>query len=154
MFNALRIGRTDVDEVTNQPADMEHAPRVVYVKIVDNPIFTDLVPQTHVPWKVKRENPTKKKKKKRKGKKDLNVLSFGNEMEDDDMGTGMKSSHDVVKSEVLSHRVDDKVKEAVTTADDQVVVVKTEAEEDGAKISSVTTTVTAVTENLKVEEDI
>lgn len=147
MFNALRIGRTDVDESTNQPADMEHAPRVLSVKIVDNPILTDLVPQTHVPWKVKKEETLqKKKKKKRKGKKDLNVLSFGNEMEDDNVDSGMKSSHDVVASEMLSNRVDDKVKEAVTAAGDQLV--KKERQED-----IVDPEPTASSEKIKVEEE-
>jgi len=151
MFNALRIGKTDVDESTNQPEDMEHAPRVLSVKIVDNPIFTDLVPQTHVPWKAKQEElALKKKKKKRKGKKDLNVLSFGNEMEDDDVDTGMKSSHDVVKSEVLSNRVDDKVKEAVSSAGDQVVVIKSEVEEEIVQVQP--EPVVVANDKMKVDE--
>ena len=41
----------------------------------------------------------KRRSKKRKGKKDLNVLSFGGEMEDVDEGldgsVGMKSSHEL-----------------------------------------------------------
>jgi peptidyl-prolyl cis-trans isomerase SDCCAG10 len=109
MFNVLRIGRTEVDE-----SDLHHAPRITSVKILENPVFTDLEPQTYVPWKAKKEEAALvKKKKKRKGKKDLNVLSFGDELETDDLGAGMKSSHDVVASEVLSSRVDDKVQEAV-----------------------------------------
>jgi hypothetical protein len=36
-----------------------------------------------------------------------------NELEVDDLGTGMKGSHDVVMSEVLSSRVNDKVQGAV-----------------------------------------
>jgi peptidyl-prolyl cis-trans isomerase SDCCAG10 len=141
MFNALRIGRTEVDE-----SDLQHAPRITSVKIIENPIFTDLVPQTHVPWKVKKEEPALvKKKKKRKGKKDFNVLSFGDELEADDLGVGMKSSHDVVVSEVLSSRVDDKVQEAVVedsvsetkvpkqTVTARVEIVKSESHEPSAK---------------------
>lgn len=142
MFNALRIGRTDVDEATNQPSDLEHAPRITSVKIVDNPMFPDLVPQDNVPWKeVKQsEEPAKKKKRKRKGKKDVNVLSFGNEFEDEegmDGGGGIKSSHDVVSNQTsLSNRVDEKVKEAVTTAGNQVVVKKNVVkEQDQVEIS-------------------
>jgi peptidyl-prolyl cis-trans isomerase SDCCAG10 len=140
MFNALRIGRTEVDE-----SDLQHAPRITSVKILENPVFVDLVPQTHVPWKEKKEEPTLvKKKKKRKGKKDFNVLSFGNELEAGDLGAGMKSSHDVVVSEVLSSQVDDKVQEAVledcvsgTKASTQTVtaraeIVKSESHEPSA----------------------
>ena len=130
MFNALRIGRTHVAN-EESPADLEHAPRVVSVKIVDNPVFTDLVAQTRVPWKIVVTKELKKKKK-RKGKRDLNVLSFGNEMQDDEeMDTaGIKSSHDVVQSQALSNQVDDRVKEAVTSAaGEKIVERKTNDEE-------------------------
>lgn len=132
MFNALRIGRTDVDETTYQPTDMEHAPRVLSVKIVENPLFTDLVPQEHVPWKGKpqEEEPAKTRKKKRKGKKNVNVLSFGNELEEEDGmdSTGIKSSHDVIVDKSLSNQVDEKVQDAVITAGNQVVKVKSQPE--------------------------
>jgi peptidyl-prolyl cis-trans isomerase SDCCAG10 len=132
MFNALRIGRTHVGG--DEPVDLEHAPRIVSIKIVDNPVFTDLVPQASVPWKVVQEQVDKKRKKKRKGKRDLNVLSFGNEMqEDEEIDTamvGMKSSHDVVQSQALSNQVDDRVKEAVTSAaGEKIVVIKGKNEE-------------------------
>ena len=130
MFNALRIGRTDTDESTHQPVDLQDAPRILSVKIVHNPMFEDLTPQTHVPWKVKAAEPAKKKKKKRKGKKDFNVLSFGNEMEDEDVDAGMKSSHDVVDSGVLSKQVDEKVKDAVVA---QEAPVQAPAEEAASK---------------------
>lgn len=109
IFNALRIGRTDVkDDDTGMPMDMDVAPIVQSVKIIDNP-FADLVASKNIPWADKSDQgeaapdgTTKKKKKKRKGKRDLNVLSFGGD-EEGDIGASiefgnsrMKSSHDVV----------------------------------------------------------
>jgi peptidyl-prolyl cis-trans isomerase SDCCAG10 len=111
IFNALRIGSSEVDETSNQPVDMEHAPRIKSVKIVDNPLHKDLVPQNVVPWRAAKSVTDKpKKKKKRKGKLDVNVLSFGDELEDGEatvsVSTGMKSSHDVLDSKTLSRNVD------------------------------------------------
>ena len=111
IFNALRIGSSEVDESSNQPVDMENAPRIKSVKIVDNPLHKDLVPQNVVPWRAAKAATDKpKKKKKRKGKLDINVLSFGDELEDGEaavsVATGMKSSHDVLDSKTLSKNVD------------------------------------------------
>jgi peptidyl-prolyl cis-trans isomerase SDCCAG10 len=125
IFNALRIGSSEVDESSNQPVDMEHAPRIKSVKIVDNPLHKDLVPQNVVPWRVaKTVNDDKpKKKKKRKGKLDVNVLSFGDELEDGEaaMDTGIKSSHDVLDSKTLSKNVDEETAERArqSSSDDQ-----------------------------------
>jgi peptidyl-prolyl cis-trans isomerase SDCCAG10 len=108
VFNALRIGQVDVDEQTMQPTAMEHAPRIERVKIIDNPIHTDIVPTALLPWKAATttDQPAKKKKK-RKGVKNVNVLSFGDEMQDDEgMGGGIQSSHDVIASGILSKEVD------------------------------------------------
>ena len=109
VFNALRIGRTDVDEETNQPAIMEEAPRIERVKILENSIHTDIVPSEVIPWRTNNssEKDKPKKKKKRKGVKNLNVLSFGGEFEDEGMnGGGIKSSHDVIQSKILSKEID------------------------------------------------
>lgn len=115
LFNAIRIGQTDVEE--NAPAgDLEYAPRVTSVKIVENPIHTSLVPQAVVPWHVaKVDKDPAKRKKKRKGKRDMNVLSFGDEMEEDFeiAAVGIKSSHDVLESKKLSKNVDAAVKETL-----------------------------------------
>ena len=80
VFNALRIGNCEIDEETQQPVDLSEAPRVKSVKIVENPIHTNLVAQDNVPWREVKV--LEKKKKKRKGKFDTNVLSFGDEVED------------------------------------------------------------------------
>jgi peptidyl-prolyl cis-trans isomerase SDCCAG10 len=87
VFNAIRISGVAVDEGTNQPVELDQAPRITSTKIVESEIHTDLVPKSIVPWRpanklsdddVKKE----KKKSKRKGKYDTNVLSFGDEVED------------------------------------------------------------------------
>ena len=114
IFNALRIGKTETIGETGELVDknLDHAPKILDVRIVDH-IFEDLVKTNEVlvPWKKKetgkekdstsKGDALKRKRKKRKGKKDLNVLSFGNEMEDmeDDFvvssaGSGIQSSHD------------------------------------------------------------
>jgi peptidyl-prolyl cis-trans isomerase SDCCAG10 len=114
LFNAIRIGQTDVEE--SAPAgDLAYAPRVTSVKIVENPIHTSIAPQAVVPWHVKEEKDTAKRKRKRKGKRNMNVLSFGDEMEEDmELTTvGMKSSHDVLESKKLSKNVDVAVKESL-----------------------------------------
>jgi peptidyl-prolyl cis-trans isomerase SDCCAG10 len=121
VFNALRIGQVDVDEQTMQPTAMEHAPRIERVKIIDNPIHTDIVPTVLLPWKAATttDQPAKKKKK-RKGVKNVNVLSFGDEMQDDEgMGGGIQSSHDVIASGILSKEVDTQLQQV------QVVVEET-----------------------------
>jgi peptidyl-prolyl cis-trans isomerase SDCCAG10 len=110
IFNAIRIGKTFVDESTNQPIDLDDAPCIKAVKIVENPLFTDLVPQASVPWRQQPQEKIKSKKKKRKGKKDVNVLSFGDELEEGLEGdSGMQSSHDMVASATLKSQVDETV---------------------------------------------
>jgi cyclophilin family peptidyl-prolyl cis-trans isomerase len=126
IFNALRIGRTEVDEGTHQPLDLINATRIKNVKIVENPIHQDLVPQSNIPlpWRMlkansdnKQKDQKLKKKKKRKGKLDTNVLSFGDEFVEEENAAssvpkGMKSSHDLVQSKMLKKEVDDQVKGA------------------------------------------
>jgi peptidyl-prolyl cis-trans isomerase SDCCAG10 len=148
IFNALRIARTETDDETHQPVDIDSATRILSVKIVDNPIHTDLVPQPHtiVPWRQQQsqlqsqgnnnkeqQQGTLTKKKKRKGKLDTNVLSFGAEFLDDDpqdqdqdqeqrrtkSKKGMQSCHDVlVDSKILGNHVDEQVKKQVFMSDD------------------------------------
>ena len=103
VFNALRLGRTEVaDEETGEPIDPDTAPVIKSVTVVDHSL-EDLVPNRNkFSWIPKKLDDGVKKKKIRKGKRDLNVLSFGN---DDEMeifhatepkSKGMKSIHDVV----------------------------------------------------------
>ena len=110
-FNAMRIGQVGVDEVTDRPLDMEHAPRITSVRVLDHPWMMvregdgtrsssnrdnkpPLKPTDDalVPWKQHLQQssssalqPTenlKSNKRKRKGKLDANVLSFGDEVEE------------------------------------------------------------------------
>lgn len=136
VFNALRIGRTDVSDETFQPVDLSDAPKVERVKIMENPIHTSIVPSSSssssiiIPWNFKNKSNRgsesdkvkKLKRKKRKGVKNLNVLSFGNEFEEDQATTltknapattGMKSSHDLIESKTLSKEVDKDVQKAI-----------------------------------------
>ena len=107
VFNALRIGKTETVGETGELADKDNGPKIMSVRIVEH-IFDDLVATKEelVPWKKTIEktkggdaDALKKRRKKRKGKRDLNVLSFGGEMEDMDEGLeisgGMQSIHDL-----------------------------------------------------------
>jgi peptidyl-prolyl cis-trans isomerase SDCCAG10 len=151
IFNALRIGRTETDEATNTPVDLPNATRIQAVKIVENPIHQDLVPQPNLPWRqviVNKEQDnnkqgTKKKKKKRKGKFDTNVLSFGAEFDEEDginttARKGIQSSHDVVDSKVLGKHVDEKLKQVLASEvetikdDNRKELKRPKVEEDNA----------------------
>lgn len=129
IFNALRIGQTDIfhnesDETDHrnfQPRIVSEAPRILRTKIVQidlPPTLPVLAPTQDIsilPWKI---DPTigttttskdgkKRKKKNRKGVKNINLLSFGEEMEEEE-GSGalgknkIKSSHDILVSTTLS----------------------------------------------------
>lgn len=150
VFNALRIAKTETDETTGAPVDMiDSPPRITSVKIDYHP-FEDLVvsKDSIVPWRVGgdgngkggRPSEAEKRRKKRKGKRDLNVLSFGDEerrfeMESGDDERKIQSSHDVLhgESEVLSSSVDDDLRKRVegsAVADIETKVKRTN-DEDG-----------------------
>ncbi len=90
MFNALRIGRTDADEKSGIPMDiLDNPPRIKSVRVNYHP-FDDLVVTSDdkIPWKEKtrdgggegkHQSAMEIRRKKRKGKRDFNVLSFGDE---------------------------------------------------------------------------
>ncbi len=120
IFNAMRIGRTEtVDEESGELADIDNAPMIKDVRI-ESHLFDDLVMtnEDKVPWKVSlgkngkggTMSEVKKRRKKRKGKKDLNVLSFGGEMEEGDGEAeetgGMLSSHDMLNGGANSTKSD------------------------------------------------
>ncbi|KAL7565545.1 hypothetical protein ACA910_003822 [Epithemia clementina (nom. ined.)] len=100
IFNALRIGQTQVgdnddDNNNNQPEprdqDLGEAPRITSARIMDNPIHSNLTPTPHrlIPWKEPQQqqkgHQSQDKKRKRKGKLDVNVLSFADELEPDEV---------------------------------------------------------------------
>jgi len=94
IFNALRIGKTEVYEVSGIPVDMENGPRINQVIVKFHPF--DKLERTiseDIPWKcslkaeVSRNNnitkfevEIKKRRKKRKAIIDTNILSFGEEL--------------------------------------------------------------------------
>jgi peptidyl-prolyl cis-trans isomerase SDCCAG10 len=108
VFNALRIGRTDADEETGVPTDVDDAPPRIRGVRVDYHPFGDMVvtPDAIVPWRERRmgrrggtgasggtgendddgggggRSEMERRRKRRKGKRDLNVLSFGDEERD------------------------------------------------------------------------
>lgn len=151
IFNALRIGKTEADETTGIPVDMrECPPRIKSVKVDHHP-FDDLVitSERSIPWRIatkdggsggngRGQSAVEKRRKKRKGKRDLNVLSFGDEelafepvLEKDGKkkggggGGAMQSSHDVLgkESKFLSSSVDKDVEKRI--ADEKEIVKST-----------------------------
>ena len=103
VFNALRIGRTDADERTGVPTDAIDAPPRIRGVRVDYHPFGDLVVTAdgRVPWQkrgggsaaasasaggggvdARGQSEMERRRKKRKGKRDLNILSFGDEERD------------------------------------------------------------------------
>jgi cyclophilin family peptidyl-prolyl cis-trans isomerase len=156
IFNALRIGKTEVDETTGTPVDMvDSPPRIKGVKIDFHP-FTDLVVSSEllIPWKAvddresksgKGQTEMEKRRKKRKGKRDFNVLSFGDEERDYEAmverdegrkdGGAIRSSHDVLhsESEFLSLSVDADLKKKVEEKSEEQVVLEKRSKDSSKK---------------------
>lgn len=153
MFNALRIGRTDADDQTGIPVDLEDAPpRIKSVKIDYHP-FEDLVvtAEKKIPFKKTvdgnigkggangEQSAVEKRRKKRKQVRNLNILSFGDEERDYDAitssaTTSMKSSHDILagESNFLSSKVDADVEKRSKKKDEKV-----KSKESSAKAVSI-----------------
>ncbi|CAI5491685.1 unnamed protein product [Closterium sp. Naga37s-1] len=106
IFNAVRLGEVDTDE-NDRPFD---PPSIISVEVIWNP-FEDIVPRT-LPARQQQETMAKSrgrdKEKRRqqqsqvKGTKQLNLLSFGEEAEEEEAqleeaNLRMRSSHDVLK---------------------------------------------------------
>ena len=181
VFNAIRIGKVDVEDDTSRPVDMDLSPPIIKSVKIDTHPFHDLIPtpDDKVPWKrgdgrggaedgpaqAGGESEVKKRRKKRKGKRDLNVLSFGQEMEDDtgdgaiggagpSSGGGMRSSHDVLASEskFLSSSIDDGVKEvAAEDGGERRSKKKRRKEEDRSEVGGIPADATS---NLPPGDDI
>lgn len=98
MFNAIRIAQTFTgDENAAAVGWEEDAPYIRSVKIVEHPFPEQMISLASLPgglpWKQQQQpkedgsqNAMPKKKKKRKGKLDVNVLSFGDEVVWEDGG--------------------------------------------------------------------
>lgn len=155
IFNAMRVGRIETSE-EGIPMDLDSCPKIKNITIKDH-TFSDLTMSAQIPWKVSTtEESEKKKKKKRKGKRDLNVLSFGQEEEEMDLllqkdtSKKMKSSHDVVNHEIgsrLSQKVDDQVAKMVYGNDD----IETSNDEKNANQATNTIKSTNESSSSKIE---
>mmetsp|Transcript_27700 Transcript_27700/g.71898 ORF Transcript_27700/g.71898 Transcript_27700/m.71898 type:complete len:535 (+) Transcript_27700:245-1849(+) len=98
IYNVVRMGELEVDE-NDRPVD---PPVITDVEVLWNP-FEDIVPRTTIEERMAKAQ-TAKKPKKRKGKKDLNLLSFGDDAAEDEAElTGLagqariKSAHDAIE---------------------------------------------------------
>jgi len=125
IFNAIRIGQTEVDEAQFSPTDLTEAPRIERIKIVENPIHKALVPtpDKEVPWQPKEGNTgtrPNKRKGKRRGVKNVNILSFGDELEDkSNRAAGINSSHDVLSGNRVTKTCEGTLKSKRLLDDDQ-----------------------------------
>ena len=136
IFNAIRIGKIETasSKIESYNYNDIHSHPMIKRVIVKHHIFEALVMSKGIPWSTKYDQygNKKKRKKKRKGKRDLNVLSFGKEESEMDQLikekkkegqvsdsksriVGIKSSHDVNGNETrfLSRNVDNQVAEIV-----------------------------------------
>ncbi|XP_031501538.1 peptidyl-prolyl cis-trans isomerase CYP57 isoform X2 [Nymphaea colorata] len=96
IFNLLRIGDIETDE-NDRPIDSP--PRIISFEILWNP-FDDIIPR-RVPGKVLPTVADSSGKENKKTVKKLNLLSFGEEAEEEEKGLAavkekIKSSHDVL----------------------------------------------------------
>ncbi|KAJ3671140.1 hypothetical protein LUZ60_008566 [Juncus effusus] len=117
IFNLLRLGEVETDK-DDRPLDPP--PKILSVEVLWNP-FEDIIPRRKPQLESKTEKEEKKKENK-KGVKNINVLSFGEEVEEDEKEIEkdkIKSIHDVLndprflKSEPLSEEQMEKKKETV-----------------------------------------
>ncbi|KAL3816292.1 hypothetical protein ACHAXA_008100 [Cyclostephanos tholiformis] len=164
VFNALRIGRTDADEVTGVPTDVLYAPPRIRGVRVDHHPFGDMVvtPDANIPWRKKRgdgasgegggedggeQSEMERRRKKRKGKRDLNVLSFGEEERDYEEivagdnnirggGSSMSSARDLSSGE---NQMRKKTKDRIVEEDNPKIDANEKLSQMGKKKSSLET---------------
>ncbi|KAL5783474.1 hypothetical protein ACOSP7_008503 [Xanthoceras sorbifolium] len=97
IYNLLRIGEVDADK-NDRPLDP--APKVLSVEVLWNP-FEDIVPRASLRPSIQATTETENKDIKKKAVKKLNLLSFGEEAEEEEKELAavkqkIKSSHDVL----------------------------------------------------------
>ncbi|KAF5467957.1 hypothetical protein F2P56_012158 [Juglans regia] len=96
IYNLTRLGEIETDK-SDQPLD---PPKIISVEVLWNP-FDDIVPRAPPKQSIKSIADTDKKDAKKKAVKKLNLLSFGEEAEEDEKELAavkqkIKSSHDVL----------------------------------------------------------
>ncbi|KAJ4823481.1 cytochrome P450 monooxygenase 57 [Turnera subulata] len=126
VFNLLELGQVETDK-DDRPVDP--APRILSVEVLWNP-FEDIVPRA--PLRPPSESVTDKENKdaKKKAVKKLNLLSFGEEAEEEEKELAtvkrkIKSSHDVLDDPRLLKDKELSASEAKITRDIQLSVRET-----------------------------
>nr|QMV80865.1 peptidylprolyl cis-trans isomerase 58 [Clitoria ternatea] len=97
MYNLLRIGEVETNK-DDRPLDPP--PKILSIEVLWNP-FEDIAPRTLQKPQVEAKHDTESKELKKKGVKKLNLLSFGEEAEEEEKELALvkqkiKSSHDVL----------------------------------------------------------
>ncbi|KAJ4709026.1 Peptidyl-prolyl cis-trans isomerase [Melia azedarach] len=97
IYNLLRLGEVDTDK-DDRPLDP--TPKILSVEVLWNP-FEDIVPRTLSKLPIQTTTDAENKDTKKKAVKKLNLLSFGEEAEEEDKELAVvkqkiKSSHDVL----------------------------------------------------------
>jgi peptidyl-prolyl cis-trans isomerase SDCCAG10 len=98
IFNVAKMGELEVDS-NNRPL---YPPKIIKTEVLWNP-FTDIEIRKDVPWKIQSVVDQSKKKKK-KAVKNVNLLSFGDEVDQSNETGGMESSHDILTDKKLSKK--------------------------------------------------
>ncbi|XVE70881.1 hypothetical protein DITRI_Ditri10aG0105800 [Diplodiscus trichospermus] len=127
IFNLLRIGEVDTDQ-NDRPLDP--APRIKSVEVLWNP-FEDIVPRVSSRPLIEPTAEAESNDSKKKAVKKLNLLSFGEEAEEEEKELAavklkIKSSHDVLDDpRLLKQEIPDKeqnLSDTKTTKDVQLSV--------------------------------
>nr|QMV80864.1 peptidylprolyl cis-trans isomerase 57 [Clitoria ternatea] len=97
MYNLLRIGEVETNK-DDRPLDPP--PKILSIEVLWNP-FEDIAPRTLQKPQVEAKHDTESKELKKKGVKKLNLLSFGEEAEEEEKELALvkqkiKSSHDLL----------------------------------------------------------
>ncbi|KAF9680986.1 hypothetical protein SADUNF_Sadunf06G0178700 [Salix dunnii] len=98
VFNLLSIGEVETNKDDDRPLDPP--PKITSVEVLWNP-FEDIIPRILSKSSIKPETETENKDSKKKAVKKLNLLSFGEEAEEEEKQLAtvkqkIKSSHDVL----------------------------------------------------------
>ncbi|CAN6539639.1 unnamed protein product [Malus baccata var. baccata] len=97
IYNLVRLGELETDK---EDRPLDPPPRILSVEVLWNP-FDDIVPRVRAKPSKESTNDTDNKDTKKKAVKRLNLLSFGEEAEEEErelaaVKTKIKSSHDVL----------------------------------------------------------
>jgi len=143
LYNILALNDFDTDPHSNRP--LHQPPRIIRTEVLHNP-FTDIIPRQKIA-----EQP-KQKKSSKLDKKNLNLLSFGEEQEGEEekekdvkkVSKVSKSSHDLLEDDKLSKEslaIRSSTKSSRDDQDDEEqpeeAAAGSEEEDDGSNLSKV-----------------